>query len=244
MGNKSSSKQQSTSSSTSYNQNMGLVNSLFTPTAQAATTSTNSLQALLGLGGDQEAANKAFQGYQDSTGYQFQRDQGLNAISGQYAGNGLFNSGARGKALMGYGQNLASTTFDKYLTQVNGLASNGLQAGNLISGAGNYSDSQSQSTGSSKSKQGLGDILAKTAGSAMSAGAASDPRLKENILKHGELSDGLGVYSWNYVWDAPEERYKGVMADEVETLRPWALGPEVGGYKSVDYSKLEGTPNG
>jgi hypothetical protein len=66
----------------------------------------------------------------------------------------------------------------------------------------------------------------------------SDRRLKTNIRKLGEASDGLGHYSYRYVWDAPETVRAGVMADEVAKLRPWALGPTVASYMSVDYSKL------
>lgn len=73
---------------------------------------------------------------------------------------------------------------------------------------------------------------------AASAGAFSDRRLKDNIERVGELADGLGVYRWNYVWDAPEARHEGVMADEVAELRPWALGPEIGGYATVNYGAL------
>lgn len=83
----------------------------------------------------------------------------------------------------------------------------------------------------------LGSLM-KGAGSAASAAAASDRRVKENIERVGELPDGLGVYRWNYVWDGPETRHEGVMADEVAALRPWALGPEIAGYATVVYGAL------
>ena len=54
----------------------------------------------------------------------------------------------------------------------------------------------------------------------------------------GELEDGLGVYRWNYIWDDPSVRFEGVMADEVEALRPWALGPVINGYATVNYGAL------
>lgn len=77
---------------------------------------------------------------------------------------------------------------------------------------------------------GLGTLLS-------GAAAISDRRLKTNIERVDELPDGLGIYDFDYVWGG--ERQRGVMADEVAELRPWALGPEIGGYATVDYSKLE-----
>lgn len=77
---------------------------------------------------------------------------------------------------------------------------------------------------------GLGSI-------ASSAAMFSDRRLKRDIVKLGEFEDGLGHYEWQYVWGG--QRLRGVMADEVSQLRPWALGPEIGGYKTVNYNMLE-----
>jgi hypothetical protein len=67
------------------------------------------------------AANQAFNNYQNSTGYQFQLGQGTQAINANAATTGMLNSGANAKALEGYGQNLASTTFGNYLSQLGGL---------------------------------------------------------------------------------------------------------------------------
>lgn len=83
-----------------------------------------------------------------------------------------------------------------------------------------------------------GQLLSAGAQVGSAALMASDRRLKENIEKVGEFDDGLGVYQWNYVWDEPETRQEGVMADEVAELRPWALGPEIAGFATVDYARL------
>ena len=80
----------------------------------------------------------------------------------------------------------------------------------------------------------LGSLLSAGAQIGSAALQASDRRLKSNIEKIGELEDGLGVYDY----DIFGKRQRGVMADEVEKLRPWALGPEVMGYRTVDYAKL------
>lgn len=70
-----------------------------------------------------------------------------------------------------------------------------------------------------------------------SSKAVSDRRLKKNIEKVGGFEDGLGIYEFDYIWGGP--RHRGVMADEVEKLRPWALGPRTReGYATVDYGAL------
>lgn len=80
--------------------------------------------------------NPAFQNYLKSTGYQFQLGQGEGAITGNAAAKGILNSGATAKALTGYGQGLASTTFNNYLTQLGSLAGlQGSQAGQGLTAA-------------------------------------------------------------------------------------------------------------
>lgn len=64
----------------------------------------------------------------------------------------------------------------------------------------------------------------------------SDARLKENIKPVGETYDGLTTYTYNYKWDDTPQM--GVMAQEVERKKPEAMGPTVGGYKSVRYGLL------
>lgn len=78
-------------------------------------------------------------------------------------------------------------------------------------------------------------LLNAAASAAQSAAMASDRRLKRGIELIGRLRDGLGVYRWTYVWG---EKAHGVMADEVARLRPWALGPRVGGYATVEMGVL------
>lgn len=186
------------------------------------------IAALLGAGGDATAANGAFNNYLDSTGYNFALDQGSRAITGNNAARGLLKSGATAKALTSFGQNLGKSYFDNYLNQLGGVANRGLQAGGLIGSAGQ----RSTSTGGTP---GLGGAIGQ--GLSMIP-MFSDPRLKADVEKLGELSDGLGVYSWRYIWDR-RQSVVGVMADEVARLRPWALGPRVHGFMTVHYDLLE-----
>jgi hypothetical protein len=96
--------------------------------------------ALLGLGGDTNAANSAFQNYLNSSGYQFQQQKGMDSITGSAAAKGLLDSGSTLKALQSYGQGLGSSYFSNYMNRLQGVQQQGLNTStgvaNLASGAG------------------------------------------------------------------------------------------------------------
>lgn len=111
--------------------------------------------------------------------------------------------------------------------------------GNVRNASGGYG------TTTTTQKNGIGGLLAQAAGTALSAYAGSDARLKTNVEKVGAMPDGLGIYEWDYLpiegqiaAFMPEGRQTGVMAHEVAELRPWALGPVIEGYATVDYGRL------
>lgn len=64
----------------------------------------------------------------------------------------------------------------------------------------------------------------------------SDRRLKTDVQRIGVRPDGLGVYSYRYVWG--DARHVGVMADEVRQIYPDAV-TTVNGYDKVDYTQLQ-----
>ena len=70
----------------------------------------------------------------------------------------------------------------------------------------------------------------------------SDRRTKQNIVQIGVHPLGIGLYLFDYkpefrdLW-GPDRRL-GVMADEVETVRPQAVSMHANGYKMVDYGML------
>lgn len=100
-----------------FNKAMGLQE----PFRQGSLEAMKYMQGLLGIGGDPEAAKRAFDAYQNSTGYQFRLGQGTQAIDRSAAARGGLNSGATLKALERYGQNLGSQEFGNYLGQLNSL---------------------------------------------------------------------------------------------------------------------------
>ena len=93
-------------------------------------------QALLGLGGDEAAAQEAYDNYLQSIGFQGQLQAGTDAITGSRAARGLLQSGRTGTALQEFGSQLGQQAFQNYLGNVNALTQTGLQAGSIIGGAG------------------------------------------------------------------------------------------------------------
>jgi hypothetical protein len=97
---------------------------------------------------------------------------------------------------------------------------------NSLLGAGAAIGSAALAAGSGGAGAGLGMAL-------------SDRRLKTNIRKIGEAKDGLGLYTWNWKADPNGPTVRGVIADEVEKLRPWAFVPNfIGQYAGVNYGTL------
>ena len=97
----------------------------------------NSAQSqLLGTSPLTAGAANGFQNYLNSTGYNFQLQQGQQAIAGSGAAKGILNSGSTAKALTSYGQGLAEQSFNNYLGQLNNVSAQGLTAAGQIGAAG------------------------------------------------------------------------------------------------------------
>lgn len=212
------------SSSTSSNKAYGDISNAFRPLLGQAQAGMQGLSSL--LGGDASGLNM----FKKMTGFNAAAEEGSRGITGNAAASGLLQSGSTGKALQRYGNEISNQYANSYMDRLLAQAGLGLQAGNVLSGAGQTSSSKS----SGKSKDGMGGFLGSMAGAA----AASDVRLKKNIHKVGELDNGLNVYQYRYIKD-DEKVHIGVMAQEVAKVKPEALGPELeGGYMTVDYGKL------
>ncbi len=234
----------------------------------------NQLGNLLGLNGAGGNAT-ALQTLQNTPGYQFQLDQGDNAINAQAAATGMNASGNQALALSKFNQGLAGTTYNNYVSQLqpylgaSNAAASGIAGVNM--GQGNQLAGQYDTLGQLgyQTQTGIGNANAnadlsaynasgnfwnligglggmKTSGGGTLGGNAisglgslagsifSDERLKEDIEKVGELSDGQPVYKYRYIGDNVIQI--GLMAQEVEKTRPDAVA-EIGGYKAVDYGK-------
>jgi outer membrane immunogenic protein len=66
----------------------------------------------------------------------------------------------------------------------------------------------------------------------------SDIRLKRDVALVGRTNDGLGIYSYKYLWS--DAVYVGVMAQEVALIHPEAVVRDaLTGYMAVDYGRLD-----
>lgn len=235
------------SSQLSENVNNSLITSTYGGQMGAGTGATNFLAQLLGVSPGAVAgtantvgnaangiaegggAQAGYNNYLQNAGYAPAMRQLSQNITGQGAASGLLNSGSTAKALQTRGTELNQQYFNNYLQQLAGLSGLGLQAGGLVANTGQRSTGTSTGGGPST----LGSIASTVGGL---ASIFSDRRLKRDIVKEGEFPDGLGIYSFRFAGEA--EREMGVMADEVEKLRPWARGPDKAGYATVDYGAL------
>jgi hypothetical protein len=219
----------SKTTTTPGNQFAGWVKDKFSPQVDQGIAGGNILSSLLTGQGDTAGADAAWSRFKDQAGYAPAMRDMSRGVVGQGAASGILNSGATAGRLQSRGAELNRNMYGNFLEQLRGLMGSGQQAGQLVSGAGGQNSQQQQSTGS-KILSGVGGLL----------GVFSDPRCKRDIEKLTEFSDGLGVYRFRYRDD--DELRIGVMAcggpDSVEAIRPWAMGPVVGGFRTVNYAAL------
>lgn len=131
-------------------------------------------------------ASSALENFTDSAGMNFILDQGQKAISGASAANGVFNSGATGKALVQYGQNLGQTYLDRYMGYLNQLGQLGLGAGSAMSNAGTVSSNQAVGGGRSTSISG-GLSSGSSTGISTSTGSSQGTTSGKSNQKNGLL---------------------------------------------------------
>lgn len=228
----SKNKQQSTSSSEAVSENqayptlLGALGGNIGQGNQAMST----LGSLLGIG-DPAAGQSTLTNFLKSTGFDFLKQQGQDAIIGGAATSGTgIRSGATGKALTSFGQNLASTKLTDLMGQLSNLGTYGMQSAQTIAGAGQKSTSTStgQSTGGGNSQNGIFNSLFP--------GGLSDPRLKTKLRFLGTNEQGIDIYEYEFRL-LPGMKHVGVLATDVDELLPEARS-WFGGYMTVDYGQI------
>ncbi|QEL19342.1 hypothetical protein [Limnoglobus roseus] len=100
---------------------------LYQPYLQSGTAAQNQLANLYGFNG-QDAATAAMSQFQTDPGYQFARQQGIDALDASAARRGLLVSGNNQQAVQDFGTNLANQQYGNYLARLTGLANTGLTA--------------------------------------------------------------------------------------------------------------------
>lgn len=165
-------------------------------------------------------------------------DRATNALAG-YPAMGMQASG-QGAQFGGLGLNYAN----QGLAGMNsGLQTGASVAGQMGSNATSMWNSQANAyMQDQNSKESLGSVLGGIGGLAMGAAKAytafSDRRLKQDIQAVGrDERTGLTLYRFAYKTH-PGQHYIGVMADEVEKVKPDAVITMDDGHKAVNYAAI------
>lgn len=169
-------------------------------------------------------------------------DRANNALAGYPAmASGLSGSGA-GFGGMGLSySNAGLAGMNSGFGAAGGMAGQmGANATGMFNAQASYKNAQDQIAASSDP---FNTILGAAAGVgtswALGKFAPSDPRLKTNVEKVGfHEGAGLNLYEFNYLNDPSGKRYRGVMADEVQTRYPSAVHYDDLGFASVNYAML------
>lgn len=222
--------------------------------AQQGTTQLGNLLGQNGPAGSQQA----MQTLQATPGYQFQLQQGDNAVNANAAATGGLGSGKQETDLSQFNQGLAGTTYNQAVQNLQpylGAAGNAATGiGALNSGLGNQLSNLYQSQGNAGyagntsigNAQANADMAGLTAsGNLWGLGLAgltdatklagmSDARVKEDIEPVGELYDGQQIYRYRYI-DGDPRTHIGLLAQEVQEVEPNAVRPITPEYLGVDY---------
>lgn len=153
------------------------------PYISTGNKATQSIESLLGLGGDSAAANAAFDAYKGSTEYTSRLAEGSKQVTAALGGKGLLDSGAALKALTKYGQTFASNEFGNYLGNLQTQQQTGLGAASALAGNGqNYANAVSANNNAASNT---------AANAALSNAGAVNSVLGSAISAYG-LSQGVG----------------------------------------------------
>jgi hypothetical protein len=213
------------------------------------------LKNLLGLNGT-AGNDAALTSLQNTPGYQFQLQQGNNAITAADAASGKTSSGNELLDLSKFNQGLAGTTYQNAVQNLmpflQSSNTNAAGIGGLYSGLGqglnqNYNTlgnanyGANTSIGNANANADLAGLQASSniIGTGLGVGKAllgflSDERAKDDIEPVGKLYDGQTVYKYRYKGD-PRHQI-GLLAQEVEEHEPDAV-LDWGPLKGVNYDE-------
>jgi hypothetical protein len=247
-----------------YNQGISALENAFSsaknPLQQNFMASKQGLTALgnsLGFGGPAGNA-AAVAAFQNNPGYQFQLQQGDNAIlAAQAAGQGGgLASGNTLVDLSKFNQGLANTSWNQYISNLQpyinfaqnsgqGLSNVSQNLGTQLNAAygnlGNMAYGANTSIGNANANADLGNLTGASnvwnLGANLAGGLMkfSDEAVKEDIEPVGALADGQTVYRYRYIGDPVT--HIGLIAQEVEGHAPEAVDELLPGIRGVDYHR-------
>ena len=173
---------------------------------------------------------------------------GMNPASGRYAGGlrslALGRAASKAGAMTGARRQVRGEHERKRFAVLAGTQG---QSGQAAAALSNVSHSMGQSRANmnqarAQQAAGFGQLL----GSGLTAAATffSDRRMKKDAKKVGETADGIPIYEFRYKGDKRKRGPKqvGVMAQDVEKVKPEAVVENAEGLKAVDYSKVREHP--
>lgn len=161
------------------------------PYQDAGTESLNRLLGALGLAGGDVPEGGLNAMLEATPGYQFRMQQGTQALNRAANAGGNLYSGGTGKALVGYGQGLASDYWGNYLNELAGVTGMGQQAATTSSGnAANFGGSRANAllgTQANRAASAMGSLNAYTGanaqiGAAQAGGAINSANAWSNGL--------------------------------------------------------------
>lgn len=117
----------------------------YQPFLNTGTQANQTLSDLYGNNGA-AAATTAQNNFANTPGYQFVKNQGINALDASAAAKGQLLSGNQSKALEDYGSGLASTTYNQYVQNLQNQANAGLSAAGGV-GTGEIGAASAQAQG-------------------------------------------------------------------------------------------------
>lgn len=135
----------------------------YTPTAQTAYSTYGNALGLNGADGNAAAVSA----YQSSPGYQFQLDQGMQALERSASSRGMLASGNTSADILGYSQGLANQDYSNWLDRLNGLGTQGIGMAGARAGIQTGIGGKAYETGESladlgwKAATGAGNALAQ-----------------------------------------------------------------------------------
>jgi hypothetical protein len=163
----------------------------------AGNAATSSVSQLLGNQPLTPGASSGFTNYLNSTGYNFQKDQGMSAITGSAAAKGTLNSGSTDKALEQYGQGIAGSYFNNYLNQQGAVAGRGLQASGQIGQAGTTGGGNAGAAQQSGTSSAFNQFGGAAGGAYNNYFGAQQPQLGQINVSPEIMGSNIGGYYGN-----------------------------------------------
>lgn len=144
---------------------------------------------LNGAGGNERATGA----FQTNPGYEFQRDQGIQAIDRSQSARGSFQSGGAMADVMGYSQGLADQSYGSWLDRLGGLSNTAL-AGQT----GALNNQANLATGTASQKLGLAGDVASGYMGANNQYAQGEEANKAGIASFGSNLIGMAgkAFGW------------------------------------------------